>query len=37
MQDQGYHNDTSLPVYKGACKYNMAENEGYILASLEKD
>ena len=28
MQDQGYHNDTSLPVYKDACKY-MAENGGY--------
>ena len=28
MQDQGYHNDSSLPVLKNACNY-MKENGGY--------
>ncbi len=28
MQDQGYHNDSSLPTLKDACKY-MSENGGY--------
>lgn len=28
MQDQGYHNQSSLPVYKDACSY-MARNGGY--------
>lgn len=28
MQDQGYHDVTSLPVYKDACKY-MNDNGGY--------
>ena len=28
MQDQGYHDMASLPVYKDACKY-MSENGGY--------
>ena len=28
MQDQGYHNDSSLPVFKDACQY-MKSNGGY--------
>ena len=28
MQDQGYHSDAELPVFKDACKY-MTENGGY--------
>ena len=28
MQDQGYHNESSVPVDKDACKY-MLENGGY--------